>query len=55
MNACSTETKPRTDSPDFPAAWNHYADLYNELAKKMEKAGIPPALLRSVVDAAREV
>ena len=52
MNACSTETKPCTD---FPAAWDNYASRYNELSQKMEEAGIPPALLRDVVDAAREV
>ena len=49
MNA---EAKPSTD---FPTVWNHYADLYNALAEKMQEAGIPPALLRGVVDAAREV
>ncbi len=52
MDACSTETKPSTD---FPTAWNHYAALYNDLSEKMQEAGIPPALLRSVVEAAREV
>ena len=52
MNGYPTETKSSTD---FPAAWNHYADLYNALAEKMQEAGIPPTLLRSVVDAAREV
>ncbi len=52
MNAYSTETESRTD---FPAAWNRYADLYNELAQKMEEAGLSPELLRDVVEAAREV
>ncbi len=52
MNGYPTETKSSTD---FPTIWNHYADLYNELAQKMQGAGIPLVLLRSVVDAAREV
>ncbi len=52
MNAYPTEAKPSTD---FPAVWNRYADLYNELAEKMQEAGLAPELLRSVVDAAREV
>ncbi len=52
MNAYSTET---ITSTDFPAAWNHYADLYNELAEKMQEAGLSLKLLRDVVDAAREV
>ena len=52
MNASSTETKPRTD---FPAAWNRYATLYNELAEKMEEAGLSPELLRDVVEAVRDV
>lgn len=52
MNAYPTETKSSTD---FGTTWNRYADLYNALAQKMQEAGIPPALLRDVVDAAQKV